>query len=210
MTPLISEARRKERRRLVLTAATDVFIEKGYNATTVQDIIDRSGVSRGGIYTYFENTEDIFLSILEERDKADALDANALCVGRTSMEAIEFLIDAVATAIEEQRDPLVPALYEYYFTAGWRSKRHVPGLYLRIEKAVEAVASILERGVLSGEFPPGLATESIARMIITFCDGIYVNRLQLGPERIDLRKQFAAFQSCLSHTLTLNPVEDLS
>ncbi|WP_114572082.1 TetR/AcrR family transcriptional regulator [Exiguobacterium flavidum] len=210
MTPIISEARRKERRRLILTAATDVFIEKGYNATTVQDIIERSGVSRGGIYTYFENTEDIFLSLLEERDKADALDVDALCAGRTSREALEFLLDAVATAIEEQHDPLVPALYEYYFTTGWRSKRHVPGLYLRIEKAVDAVASILERGIASGELPPGLATESIARMVITFCDGIYVNRLQLGPGRIELRKQFDAFRTLLSHTLTLNPAEDLS
>ena len=66
MTPIVSDQHREERKNLILQAAKEVFINKGFNATTIQDIIDHSGVSRGGVYTYFKNTEDIFIELLKK------------------------------------------------------------------------------------------------------------------------------------------------
>ena len=67
MTPIVSDQHREERKNLILQAAKEVFINKGFNATTIQDIIDHSGVSRGGVYTYFKNTEDIFIELLKKK-----------------------------------------------------------------------------------------------------------------------------------------------
>ena len=66
MTPIVSDQHREERKNLILQAAKEVFINKGFNATTIQDIINHSGVSRGGVYTYFKNTEDIFIELLKK------------------------------------------------------------------------------------------------------------------------------------------------
>ena len=66
MTPIVSDQHREERKNLILQAAKEVFINKGFNATTIQDIIDHSGVSRGGVYTYFKNTADIFIELLKK------------------------------------------------------------------------------------------------------------------------------------------------
>ena len=66
MTPIVSDQHREERKNLILQAAKEVFINKGFNATTIQDIIDHSGVSRGGVYTYFKNTVDIFIELLKK------------------------------------------------------------------------------------------------------------------------------------------------
>ena len=47
----------------IVTAAWQLFYEKGYNGTTVDDIIELSGTSKGSFYYYF-NTKDELLNTL--------------------------------------------------------------------------------------------------------------------------------------------------
>lgn len=47
------------RRRQLIECARDLFFERGYEATTVNDIIARAGVSKGGFYHHFAAKEDV-------------------------------------------------------------------------------------------------------------------------------------------------------
>jgi AcrR family transcriptional regulator len=49
-----------DRHRALLDAAADVFIERGYAATTVAAITARAGVSRATLYVYFASKDEIF------------------------------------------------------------------------------------------------------------------------------------------------------
>jgi AcrR family transcriptional regulator len=49
------EAKRNARRRAILDAAYDLFLEKGYEATTLSDIVGRSGGSLATLYELFES-----------------------------------------------------------------------------------------------------------------------------------------------------------
>ena len=53
-----------ERLSNITTAATDLFIEKGYKPTSLKDIALATGVSKAGIYHYFKTKEDILSYIL--------------------------------------------------------------------------------------------------------------------------------------------------
>ncbi len=55
-----------ETRKKILESALDVFYEKGYSKTTLDDIAERAGVSRGPIYWNFKNKDDIYLISLKE------------------------------------------------------------------------------------------------------------------------------------------------
>lgn len=56
----------------ILSTAYSFFIEKGYEKTSVQDIINELGISKGAIYHYFKSKEEILQSILfSEREKAN-------------------------------------------------------------------------------------------------------------------------------------------
>ena len=44
----------------ILDTAERLFIEKGYDHTSLQDIIESTGLSKGGIYHHFASKEDIF------------------------------------------------------------------------------------------------------------------------------------------------------
>lgn len=62
----------EERREQILSAASSVFAEKGYQRSTTHDIAEEAGVSEGLIYSYFESKDHILLAILEKL----AIDAN--------------------------------------------------------------------------------------------------------------------------------------
>lgn len=53
------------RRAEILMTASNLFSTKGYLKTTTQDIIDELKISRGLLYYYFKNKEDILFSIVE-------------------------------------------------------------------------------------------------------------------------------------------------
>ncbi|MBI4907350.1 MAG: TetR/AcrR family transcriptional regulator [Acidobacteria bacterium] len=72
--------RKEARRRVILAAATRLFGQQGYHATTVPMIVAEAGTSTGNFYFYFRNKEDVFaaaLSNLGERISAAINDAIA-------------------------------------------------------------------------------------------------------------------------------------
>jgi len=60
-------ARRKEARpQELLAAALDVFVERGFAATRLGDVAALAGVSKGTLYLYFENKEELFKAVVRE------------------------------------------------------------------------------------------------------------------------------------------------
>jgi AcrR family transcriptional regulator len=59
--------RRKEARpQELLNAALDLFVERGYAATRLDDVAAQAGVSKGTLYLYFANKEDLFKAVVRE------------------------------------------------------------------------------------------------------------------------------------------------
>ena len=58
-----AQARREQRRSTILAAATQVFKDKGYHATSVNDIIDAAQIARGTFYLYFTSKRDVFAEL---------------------------------------------------------------------------------------------------------------------------------------------------
>lgn len=60
-------ARRKESRPgEVLSAALDLFVEHGFASTRLEDVAARAGVSKGTLYLYFKNKEELFKAVVRE------------------------------------------------------------------------------------------------------------------------------------------------
>ncbi|PJB44213.1 MAG: TetR/AcrR family transcriptional regulator [Deltaproteobacteria bacterium CG_4_9_14_3_um_filter_63_12] len=57
--------RAEERRRQVLARAAELFAERGYHKTTIDDIVQRAGVARGTFYLYFRDKRSIFDELLD-------------------------------------------------------------------------------------------------------------------------------------------------
>ena len=55
----------------IVEAASALFFEQGYQATTIDDVIERSGVSRPTLYTHFKTKEELCVEYLKERRRID-------------------------------------------------------------------------------------------------------------------------------------------
>jgi len=58
--------RRKDARPSELTAAAlELFVEKGFAATRLEDVATRAGVSKGTLYLYFDSKEELFKAVIQ-------------------------------------------------------------------------------------------------------------------------------------------------
>ena len=56
---------RGERRGQLLSAASEVFVDRGYHATGMDEIADRAGVSKPVLYQHFSSKLDLYLAVLQ-------------------------------------------------------------------------------------------------------------------------------------------------
>ncbi|UOY92988.1 TetR/AcrR family transcriptional regulator [Ectobacillus sp. JY-23] len=54
-----------ERKKRLIEEATRLFGQKGYHATSIQDIVERSGMAKGSFYNHFSSKEELVLSIIK-------------------------------------------------------------------------------------------------------------------------------------------------
>lgn len=57
----------EQRREQILDAAEKLFLGKGYDETTVQDVLDELGLSKGGFYHHFESKDQVLAAICTRR-----------------------------------------------------------------------------------------------------------------------------------------------
>jgi AcrR family transcriptional regulator len=66
-TPKRVTKRRGETRQRLLDAALTVFAEQGFGRSTVEQVCDRAGYTRGAFYSNFASLDDLFLAMWEQR-----------------------------------------------------------------------------------------------------------------------------------------------
>ena len=87
----------RDSRELLLQAGMELFLERGYSATGLQDILERAGVPKGSFYHYFGSKEEFGLEVLE----------------RYARQATEVAEEHLGMADGEQR-PILERLRGYY------------------------------------------------------------------------------------------------
>ena len=91
----------EETRRKILEVSKELFLEKGFDNTSIQDIIDGlGGLTKGVIYHHFESKDEILQSIISENNQEIL---NYTWRGETGLEKIQnSLMDAFSN-FEQQR-----------------------------------------------------------------------------------------------------------
>jgi AcrR family transcriptional regulator len=98
MSPRISAESRdkylKDRRDQIIDSAIEIFVNKGLDLATVDEIAQAAGISKGTIYLYFKSKDEIFDTILAERSSIPQL-IDWIGSTKTSMESSEFSLQSV-------------------------------------------------------------------------------------------------------------------
>ncbi len=194
MSPKVSKEHLEQRRAKIMEAATEVFIKHGYERTTMKDVMEAAEVSRGGLYQYFSNKEDLFEAILGERLSVE--------VGKTTdllKETVESYWELLLSRIfgdsrepNDEMDPLAASNLEFFIT-GRNDQRRRSYAHERYKLALKLYMSVIDAGQESGEFSKKQSSEIIAKSIITFIDGLALDYAILPIEELMLQEQSALF-----------------
>lgn len=107
------EERSERSRAQILDAALKLFSHRGYGATSVRDIAEAAGVSKGNVYHHFSDKESIFRALLDHYFRAmsqpDFPFNRALATG-TFPENLEQIGRATREAVQQYR-PYVALIY---------------------------------------------------------------------------------------------------
>ena len=147
--------RRKDARpEELVAAALEVFVERGFAATRLEDVARRAGVTKGTIYLYFDNKDALFKAVIrqtlvphialgeqllvEHRGRAAELLRELLrkwweLIGQTQLSAIPKLVIAEAGNF--------PELARFYHQEV-------------VVRGSRLIGQVLERGIAAGEFRP--------------------------------------------------------
>lgn len=143
-----AEVRREE----FLDAALALFLERGYEATTISDVIARVGVSKGAFYHHYRAKEDL-LEGLALRFAAQGLDAVNDILGQEGANAVEKMNTFFARTrqIKVETAPLIWPTFKALF----RPANVL--LYHRIRVALSEVMTpvltrLIEEGMHEGAF----------------------------------------------------------
>ncbi|MFV0458832.1 MAG: TetR/AcrR family transcriptional regulator [Actinomycetales bacterium] len=85
---------RKQRQAQLLSAAQEVFVERGYHATAMDEIAERAGVSKPVLYQHFPGKLELYLAIL------DRLNADLVNSVTTAVAGVSNNRERVAAAID--------------------------------------------------------------------------------------------------------------
>jgi TetR/AcrR family fatty acid metabolism transcriptional regulator len=148
----------EERKTQILNAAEEVFTRKGLNDARMDDIAEKTGLSKGALYWYFNSKDDLIIAILDriflgafkqlESDKGDHLSAT---------EGIQqFTEEAIRDYTRMLH--LMPVAYEFLALA-FRNKTVQKALKQYLNIYMDALVPIIQHGIDSGEFRPVDAEE---------------------------------------------------
>jgi AcrR family transcriptional regulator len=174
--PKIAEEARAARRDQIIAAAAGRFARAGYHATTMADIAEAAGVSKGTPYLYFPSKEALFIALYEEWDCGLSARANAAVGGlaEPARQSPRTVLAAVASAIAAHvldNPQTCRVLMEASTLAAYE-----PAIAAKVKAAnagnLEQLTGLFEAGVAAGEWPPGTDPALQARLFTAALYGL--------------------------------------
>lgn len=189
---------RDAKRQKILEAAVGRFGRVGYEAASMDGVAAAAGVSKGSLYDYFENKEDLFYAVFEwfeEHVMRLSMERMASAGGSARTRFTAFA-DASVSAIADNVE-LFPVSLEVWAAAAKSGTR------ARFSDALQKlyglfrtqVAAMLREAQAGGEIKPKIDVEAVAALVIGAVDGLML-QYWLDP-KIDPRRWMNNFVTAL-------------
>ena len=146
------ERRKDARPKELLASALDIFVERGYAASRLDDVAARAGVSKGTLYLYFENKEELFKAVVRE-NLVSALTEAEDYVGQYSGSSSALLREVIMGWWKRVGTTKLSGITKLMMAESGNFP-DVARFYHEevISRSNALIISVLERGIASGEF----------------------------------------------------------
>lgn len=160
--------------RELLDAALTTFGQKGYEATRLEDIARRAGVTRGAIYHHFSNKADLYKALVEQASgQGKVLIQKAVSKGGTFEDIVSRIFISYFALLEDDnhfRDVVILTLSNMEVSNDLKdlARRR----YEEARVLVENIAGFFKIAISSGQLRSDLDPEAAARALIAYQNGL--------------------------------------
>lgn len=156
----MSKKNAKNTKGKIITAAWDLFYEQGYDDTTVEEIIERSGTSKGSFYHYFEGKDGLLGSLSYIFDEEYEKLQEKLPDDMAAFDMLLYLNRELFSMIEERIDiDLLTRLYStQLITKGEKHLLDNKRLYYKL------LRKIVTDGQKNGELTTEMTVNEIVKL----------------------------------------------
>lgn len=183
-------SKKDKTREFIIETSYAIFAHNGFNAITMKDICEATQLSRGGLYSHFASTQEIFEAILVKmKQKKEMNFAEEMQKGECAVTILENALLLMEDEMNHPEDSLSLAMYEY--TGNVATGRMEEFNKLGEDKWT----SLIEYGIARGEFRP-VVVEEIVNVILYVYQGVrmWSRIVKMSPETMQsitshIRKQ---------------------
>lgn len=169
-------------RSAVLDRAMALFWRRGYEATSIQDLVEATGINRGSIYGTFGDKQGLFLAVLDHYADKFAKPLMARLADPDPRRAVECMLD---TIIRRTCDPTLPrgclntnTTLECPATGDEITRKIVAGF----GQQESAIYGVLHKAQVEGLLGANLDLRALARFFLAVCHGMnVVNKAMPDP-----------------------------
>lgn len=181
--PKVTEEYKQQKRQHILDCAMECFAEDGYEKATMDDIVVRSGMSKGALYNYFKSKDDIYLNLLEHSNERtfnyflDGFDELS-----TSTEKVIHLFNIYSkTNLDDMSIGKQRVHLEFYINSS-KNEHLRQAMIEHSKKYISFLVKIIEEGKRTGEFKSDLNSQVTAEAFWAINDGIRLHLIVLRDD----------------------------
>lgn len=120
-----------ERKQHVIEKAHQLFINKGYQSTSIQDILDYSGISKGTFYNYFSSKNELLIALIKMIYRNLEKERNEVLIGKDPADIQTFIDQIVLLMKINRKNKLFSIFEEVLFSNDEELKRFIKQWHLR-------------------------------------------------------------------------------
>lgn len=141
------QTKREKTRETIIETSYGLFAERGFKQVTMKDVCEATGMSRGGLYSHFPGTAELFEAVLERITEKSATDFQKdIKKGTPATEILDKALNRMEQEMKHPEDSLSLAIFEYAETVD-------SDLMERLNRrAEEKWKKLIRYGIKSGEF----------------------------------------------------------
>lgn len=174
--------------KLLLDTAQSMILEKGCRATTLQDIADRSGLTKGAIYHYVKSKDELFALILE----AGIADTNqrfyeSVARAPSGPKGIQGPLSTLSERLRGAANADNVANLIFFYLLSQKDKPAVAQILKHYyETSIQTSIKWIEVGQRHGAIPAHIDAKQAARMFILFKNGLQVQHIITSGDEDDI------------------------
>jgi AcrR family transcriptional regulator len=173
------------RRETILDAGRKLFKDKGFEATTVDEIATVAELGKGTIYSYFKSKDEIYIAILEtEFEVLKEWMNQAIAKATSAVNALNNLYETFIQYNRERRGFIEAVFVQVDQQSSVRLGDAVIGLREKSSEWAEMVTKVLQWGIERGEFDQ-FEVDKMAKTVIGLILGLIVQS-EMGQIKEDL------------------------